>query len=40
MLRRRPNFRREAPYVRWQFQATISGEKKTYRLNAMLQEDQ
>ena len=40
MLRRRPNFRREAPYVRCQIQATISGEKKVYRLNAVPQEDQ
>ena len=39
MLCRRPNFRREAPYVRCQFQATISGEKKVYRLNAVSPEE-
>ena len=40
MLRRRPNFRCEAPYASCRFQATMSGEKKIHRLNALLQEDQ
>ena len=28
------------PYVRWEFQAPISGEKKFYRVNAVPQGDQ